>query len=268
MKKNIMFITLAALIVFSMILTGCSSGGIAQSEYDKVTAQLAGVQAQLTKAQADLAAEQASAGSSQEAQTQITSLQKQVADLQSKYEFAGMTTEQKVTQIIVNYHAAHTYLANIYDCNDMSGDVWDLLKKQGITSRLVIGNIDENITDILASDHAWILAEISPGSYLALETTGGVVYTRTEKPAYFHGWYFTSPDQVVAYHDYVAAYNEGVALRNKIAAEDNRIVDLVNSTQSETWMAVHNELTSLITMIETDISAIHSKIDALATVLN
>ena len=39
-----------------------------------------------------------------------------------------------------------------------------MLKTQGINALMVVGDINTPITDITQSNHAWVLAEVSPGS--------------------------------------------------------------------------------------------------------
>jgi outer membrane murein-binding lipoprotein Lpp len=275
MKNRIFIVVLAALVLLSLVIAGCSSAGVDQSKYDDLATQLAAAQSQLSKAQSDLAALQtaktASDTGSKDIQTQLADAQKQVSDLQSQYEFKGLTVEQKAAQIIKNYHSIHEYEANIYDCNDMSGDVWNILKAEGISSILAIGSIDNSITDIIDSDHAWVLAQMPDGSYLALETTGGYTVTRAENPKYYKGWAFTSPDKVADYHVYVDEYNEAVNIGRMLSTEDTVILNAYNASanqaEADKWMAVHNEIGTLVTKVQAEMKTIHDKIDALVVVL-
>src|SRR5208337_4944295 len=76
--------------------------------------------------------------------------------------------------IVANYHETHTYsLTDLYVCGDMASDVWDMLKTQGINAKLNVGRVDQDISDIKDANHVWVLAEVAPNSYLALEATGG-----------------------------------------------------------------------------------------------
>ncbi len=107
-----------------------------------------------------------------------------------------------VKEIIEKYHATHTYSLNdLYVCGDMSSDVWDMLKTQGINAKIEIGNVDQDISDIKDSNHAWVLAEVAPGSWVALETTGGYLvcsnenYCPVNNPRYYSGWSFDSPKE-------------------------------------------------------------------------
>lgn len=115
---------------------------------------------------------------------------------------ASPTAEKIATmkKIVENYHATHTYsLPDLYVCGDMSSDVWDMLKTQGITAKIEVGNIDKDISKIEDANHAWVLAEAAPDYWIALETTGGylvcsdVNYCATSNPLYYKGWSFASP---------------------------------------------------------------------------
>ena len=277
MKKKILLAFLTALLLLTIVLTGCGSSGIPQAQYDQATAQLTDAQSKLTKAQSDLAALQTDKTKADSdltaAKAQVTDLQKQVADLKAKYELVGMTTEQKVTQIVKNYRDTHTYSkTDLFVCSDMSAEVWNILKTMGINALMAQGNINTRITDIALSDHAWVLAEISPGKYLALETTLGTTVTEAKNPLYYRGWTFKSPQDIKDYLQIIVKYNEGVSFHNWLLTEDTRIINLhdnsADQAEADRWMAVHNELVSLIAQRETDLTKLHAQLDGLATVLN
>jgi hypothetical protein len=88
-----------------------------------------------------------------------------------------------VKHILEEYHKDHTYtLKDLFVCSDMAIDVWNLVETKGINAQICAGNVDENIFYDMDWDyvlgkmnHAWVLAEISPFAWLALETTGGYV---------------------------------------------------------------------------------------------
>jgi hypothetical protein len=269
-KKGILSIVLAVLLLLPAVFTGCSGssgGGVAQSDYDSLKTQLEAVQSQLAQAQQEnldaAAREQSDAAL-------IAGLEQQIAGLRAQYEYEGLTTEELVARIIRIYHDTHSYQENIYDCNDMSADVWDILQKQGIGSLLAVGDIYNQITDIIQSDHAWVLAQVAPGDYLALETTGGYVVTRAENPAYYRCWVFRTPADVAAYQNLVAQYNEVVRLGESLAQEEVRVVDLYNASQNQAeadkWLAAHDELVDLMAQMQAELDWIHRQIDALVTV--
>ena len=63
-----------------------------------------------------------------------------------------------------------------------------------------------DITSLAEADHAWVLADVSQGKWLALETTAGRVVLLQENPRYYRGWSFESPKQYKEFcyqHSYV-----------------------------------------------------------------
>lgn len=91
-----------------------------------------------------------------------------------------------VEEINQNYYNTHTYSStDFFVCADMAIDVWNLIKTQGIDAKICAGNIDKNISRSSIKDiqtlieyfnqvnHAWVIAEINPFEFVAVETTGG-----------------------------------------------------------------------------------------------
>ncbi|GAG26399.1 unnamed protein product, partial [marine sediment metagenome] len=228
-----------------------------QSDKSAVDSDLEAAEAQLTALQA-----------------QVADLQQQVADLIAQYEFTGLSTAEMAETIVENYHATHVYSTwDMFVCSDMASEVWNMLKAQGINARVVVGNIDTvtPITDILQSDHAWVLAEISPEEYLALETTAGYVVTRSENSLYYHGWYFDSPADLKSNNDLIKEHNLRVEFRNQINVEIANVAILHdNSTtqqEADEYLAVYNKLVELRTAQETLINQLKEQISQLATQL-
>ncbi|MDR3553664.1 MAG: hypothetical protein P4L55_02800 [Syntrophobacteraceae bacterium] len=89
----------------------------------------------------------------------------------------------KIRSIALYYHRQHTYVGNDwFVCLDMAMEVWDLLGTAGIRSRLMVGNVQTDITQsetivkyLAAMNHAWVLAEVAPSTWIAVETTGGFI---------------------------------------------------------------------------------------------
>ena len=103
----------------------------------------------------------------------------------------------KCERIAKEYYQTHIYVDNnIYDCDNMACDIWNILKKEGINSKICVGNIDYNIDSIEDADHAWILAETEPGSYLAIECTGGYIVYGEDNPLYYECWIFNNPKEL------------------------------------------------------------------------
>jgi hypothetical protein len=112
-------------------------------------------------------------------------------------------------QIVADYHKSHTYTMNDYFvCADMASDVWDMLKTQGINAKIQVGRVDYPITKITDANHAWVLAEVAPDQWLALETTGGFSVNYKDKPLYYQGWPFYNPKQLKNYIQYARQLDE------------------------------------------------------------
>ena len=110
-----------------------------------------------------------------------------------------------VERIAAMYHATHSYtMDGGFVCLDMAIDVWNQLKTYGIEAKIMGGTIKQNITAwnfrqlAMESDHAWVVAEVSPMEKVAIETTTGAVIKSgmTGYPAYFKGIEFDSPAQI------------------------------------------------------------------------
>jgi CheY-like chemotaxis protein len=105
-----------------------------------------------------------------------------------------------VREIARGYHETHTYLGvqngqstDVYVCIDMAKDVWNMIKTRGINAVIVIGNVKTTISTMSDVNHAWVIAEVGPMQWLAVETTSGYVVTREENPLYYTGMQFETP---------------------------------------------------------------------------
>jgi CheY-like chemotaxis protein len=111
-----------------------------------------------------------------------------------------------VKGIAQEYQSTHTYLGvqtgqsgDMYVCIDMAKDVWNMIKTRGINAVVEVGNVGGNITTIQDVNHAWVLAEVGPMQWLAVETTGGFVVTKDENPRYYTGMQFDNPADMKEY---------------------------------------------------------------------
>jgi TPR repeat protein len=99
-----------------------------------------------------------------------------------------------LSDIVSAYNRNHTYLkGGGFVCGDMACDVWNMVKTKGIEAKIQVGNVERDITSLREADHAWVMAEISPGNWLALETTAGRIVQKQENPRYYFGWSFDNP---------------------------------------------------------------------------
>ena len=274
--RSKLVLLLTAALTLAGLLVGCQSG-VSPELYEEIKAQLSKAQAE---AQAKIEEErniadavevekEAVLADLEEALEQAEELEAEVESLKEQYELTGATPAEVAEKIVRNYHETHVY--STYDqfiCGDMSAEIWNMLKAQGISARLVVGNKDVVANGILDSDHAWVLAEVSPGEYLALETTAGVVIPESENALYYYGWYFDNPTSFKGYNEKVREYNTIVGIRNQIAEEVNDAADQYNNATSQAeadkWMAVYEKLKELQTAQEDRLNGIKAEIDSLA----
>ncbi len=125
--------------------------------------------------------------------------------------FAGCSATENTTDrnirivkgIVEDYHSSHTYSSSdMFVCGDMATDVWNMVETQGINAVISVGNLDRDISTIKDANHVWVLAEISPNIWLALETTGGFAACSDPKicpvdnPRYYKGFRFGTPKEL------------------------------------------------------------------------
>ena len=99
-----------------------------------------------------------------------------------------------LSQIVSDYCRNHTYSKeDWFVCTDMACDVWNMVKTKGIPAKIQVGNVQSDIDSLSAANHAWVLAEASPGKWVALEATAGRLVYADENPRYYRGWSFDNP---------------------------------------------------------------------------
>lgn len=112
---------------------------------------------------------------------------------------------QIIELIAAAFHKTHTYtLAGDFVCLDMAIDVWNQLRTNGIEAKIMGGNIKENVTTwnyrqlARESNHAWVVAKLSPTEKVAIETTAGTVIKpgMENSSAYFKGIEFDTPGEI------------------------------------------------------------------------
>ncbi|MFC1918323.1 hypothetical protein ACFLXH_06715 [Chloroflexota bacterium] len=270
MKK---LIILPVIMLIAGLLAGC---GISVQQYDELASQLRKAQEQNVALQGEVNKLETQNknldAQNQSSLAELARLQGQIGDLKEDYELVGKTPAETAEKIISYYHETHVYSAyDLFVCSDMAAEVWNMLKAQGINAVIAIGDIDTTISDIVQCDHAWVLAEVSPGEYLALETTGGHAVLESTKPLYYQGWYFVSPKELKDYNRLIREYNLRVGIRNQLADEANRVRDEHNQSTNQSTVdklkAVHDELIELIRQQEEEINRTMVEVTQLARVL-
>ncbi|MFC1943564.1 hypothetical protein ACFLWO_03175 [Chloroflexota bacterium] len=201
-KTSLTLAVIAALLIG--LLTGCgvSSEGSASND-----AKIKASQERIAALETELRASEA----------QSTDLQKQLMELSAESELIGETPADTAANIIQRYHETHSYsMWDLFVCADMSLDVWNMLQAQGINAVIRIGNVHEAVLNMEDSSHAWVLAEISPGNYLALETTNGQVVLRKDNPLYYTGWSFDNPREYKRFEEFKYEHNVRVSIINQL----------------------------------------------------
>ncbi|OGO24904.1 MAG: hypothetical protein A2144_13345 [Chloroflexi bacterium RBG_16_50_9] len=267
-KHKAKWLPVIATIFLIFFLAGCV-GGIPQEQYQGLAAQLAKAKEQLDWSQDEVtglrAQNDAEKAELKTAQQRIAELEAQARGLKEHYELVGATSAETAERIVRYYHETHIYSTyDLFVCSDMSSEVWNMLKAQGIRAIIAVGNKDTAISDIIQSDHAWVLAEVTPGAYLALETTGGYSVSSGQNPLYYRGWSFDSPAKLKAHNQLVNEYNVRVGIHNEMVAEDNEVIKKHNQSTSQIEAdkleAVHHSLVALIKNQEAELNGIMSKI--------
>ena len=102
-----------------------------------------------------------------------------------------------VLGITENYYNEHQYYIDVYDCDQMSSDLWDQFMARGINSKLVAGDVEKDITAPEDINHVWVIAEIVPGQWIAADPTEGGVHLNKISPRYYKGYVFDDPTQMM-----------------------------------------------------------------------
>ncbi|AKB84957.1 zinc ribbon domain-containing protein [Methanococcoides methylutens] len=156
-----------------------------------------------------------------------------------------LTQAQKNTQIcediVQDYYKTHTYVTdNVFDCDNMAMDVWNLVESRGINAEIGVGNVDikgESLEDI---NHAWVIAEVEPQNWIALECTGGYVTYENE---YYSGWFFDNPKNYQRFLDLYTNWEYQYQDYENYRLYYNEIVDMYNGADYYEQLALESGLT-------------------------
>jgi len=174
-------------------------------------------------------------------------------------------------EIVANYHQTHTYSLNdLYVCGDMASDIWDMLKTQGINAKINVGNVDKDITNITDVNHAWVLAEVAPNQYLALEATGGYSVQQTVNPRYYKGWSFYNPKQLKNFLQLEQQYSDAAKKYNIALSDYKTIISQYNNAGLLTRISLKSQVDDdalLLQQRAQDLNQISQQISALLSSL-
>jgi len=179
----------------------------------------------------------------------------------------AQTTEQICEEIAKNYYATHKYIGNdVFDCDNMACDIWDMLIARGINAKIMIGNVKQRVNSIDDINHAWVMAEVSPDGWLAIECTGGYLVYGSDNSLYYHGIIFNNPKELTDFYDLYARYQRQ-ALRYQRAVEYyNSLVEQYNRSNYLTKLALMGSLNQASQQVEIEaqeLQAITNEIEAL-----
>ena len=272
MKKKVLLALAAGVFLISMALTGCG-GGVSQESYDALLASFNECKSKIDEANANVEAAHADLTGCiddlKACRDEKDALQQEYNALQVECDLTGATPAETAAKIVKYYYETHEYsMTDLFICSDMAGEVWNMLKAEGIKAVIAIGDTGNIVPDILQCTHAWVLAEVAPGEYLALEATGGYVVTKGENAYYYNGWYFDSPAELKRHNDLKKEYNTLIGVRNEIndvavevAIENNNTTDPVKNAQ---LLAVYDKLTEVRDAQEAKLLQIEAEIAGIA----
>ena len=120
-----------------------------------------------------------------------------------KVDYGADTSKVAALQeILTLYRLTHTYSQeDFFVCADMAIDVWNMAKTKGFTVMIAAGNPDDGKATPQKFNHAWVVAEVAPATWLAMETTAGKVVSGQENANYYRGHFFDNPRTFKAYLD-------------------------------------------------------------------
>lgn len=106
-----------------------------------------------------------------------------------------------ISSINEEYYKEHVLIAGESDSDDMAIDIWNILRKQGITSIMVTGNLGLKNERFQERNHTWLLvnhrSEDAGYRIFIIESTNGKVgaFDKSTNAGlqYLQGYYYSSP---------------------------------------------------------------------------
>jgi len=109
-----------------------------------------------------------------------------------------------VKDVAKQYYETHVYIQGETDCNDMAIDIWNMLHARGVTSIIVVGNLDMETETFSECNHTWLIVYADPGEALcAIEPTNGEAFLFPGCPEpkrfqYCSGFFYAKPSDLRA----------------------------------------------------------------------
>lgn len=131
-----------------------------------------------------------------------------------------------VSKILSEYQKSHTYSAkDDFECVDMANDVWDQVRTKGIPAKVRVGNNKKDIKSVVEANHAWVMAELAPGRWVALEPQQGEIIYPAANPRYYRGHDFPGPNEVKEYKTLKEGVLPAAVAKRAKAAEEYQQAD-------------------------------------------
>jgi len=115
-----------------------------------------------------------------------------------------MDSYVEISTVARNFAATHTYVENVYDCDEASIDLANEYRALGYNATLMIGNPLREVRSLLDINHAWVLIEVHD-QWIAVESTKGEI--NVTSPLYYNGWPVMVDDYEAWYEEHLRHYN-------------------------------------------------------------
>jgi hypothetical protein len=98
-------------------------------------------------------------------------------------------------QIVEDFHKTNAIsgISDICSHARLAQDLWGLVNAKGVRALLVGGDADNPAADWTNYDRTWVVAEVLPGQWVALDATMGTLVYRQDNPLYYTGIIFENP---------------------------------------------------------------------------
>lgn len=147
---------------------------------------------------------------------------------------AGETSNMTILDnILKNYSGIQLAGENFLSSSQSTVDVFNELKAKGINAQIMVGNIEKNAVNFTELNHTWVLAEVAPSRFLALETAGGRIVYESENPLYYTGFSFNNSLDFENYVDLAVKYNSACERRDSLPAEISKCAGEYDTMRAE-----------------------------------
>lgn len=151
-------------------------------------------------------------------------------------------------EIVTKYHETHAKTGSeILECGDMACDVWEMLENEGIHAKIIIGRLDREVANITDANHAWVIAEISPNTWLALDPTEGKSATNS---LYYSGWHFLTPVDFRTYEQLLTQFNDQSSKYGIERLKYQRMIEEYNSAGILVKIEMNDEVQTQKAIVE------------------